>query len=146
MFTLDAIVPVTTLAIGALIGAFGCAIFYESRGERRYRSRFWQRLREHARRDGGVVGIVESVPAEMANPGWFDRRCAVEGDGSSGEKTASTGQEESTGARRRHFNERQPVWPTNPRPAARHRPEHLTDETREISRASVDAALWEVLS
>jgi hypothetical protein len=146
MFTLDAVVPLTTLAIGTLIGAFACAIFYESRGERRYRSRFWQRLREHAARDGGVVGIVESVPAQMESPDWLDRRRAVEADGSPGEEAAAHDSYGGGGIRHRYLNERQPMWPTNVRPAARHRHEHITQETRELSDALVDAALWEVPS
>lgn len=120
MLSAETITVGAALLIGALIGAFLCAVAYESRNERAFADRFRQRLASlvagYRTADGGRPGVLLPMTEAVENPVW---------------------------ARRRAVDRQAPVWPGNPAPPARHRPEYLTDDTRSFSRAEVDAVLAE---
>jgi hypothetical protein len=78
MFTADAIVPVTTLLIGVIVGAAGLAAVQWARGETAFTKRFSAALAEmfakYRTQDGGQPGVL--LAFDLDAPDWWLRRQA----------------------------------------------------------------------
>lgn len=135
MLTPEAITHGTTLLIGILIGVAGLAAFRWVREETAFTARFRAALKEkfaeYRTEDGGRPGVVVPVPEAMVNPAWLRQEVRWPGG------------VVPSWARSSELNEQTVAWPSNAGAPARHRQEHLTEETRSFSRAEVAAALGE---
>lgn len=78
MFTADAIVPLTTLLIGILIGVAGLAAVRWVREETAFTTRFRAALKEvvakYRTEDGGRVGVLLPMSDDLEQPDWLLRR------------------------------------------------------------------------